>query len=166
MPGAPADPITIPVGTRVQSVPGQDEKAQTFETVETAPARAEWNAIPVQTTTRWVPASGDTTLWLEGLATGLEPGDAILIVGSERMANAASEAWQVRILNAVTPDNDNARTRVDWADPLTSDAPDTGMEVQAFRQRAALFGHNAPDPNLFSANFEHHQQDRHDDPWA
>jgi len=40
IPGVSTDPITIPVGTRVQSVPGQDEIAQTFETVAAAPARA------------------------------------------------------------------------------------------------------------------------------
>ncbi|HUG29453.1 MAG TPA: putative baseplate assembly protein [Candidatus Limnocylindria bacterium] len=150
LPGAPSDPITIPVGTKVQSVPGQDEVAQTFETVEPAPARAAWNAVPAQAATRWVPASGDTSLWLAGLATGLEPGDAILIVGTGRMGSATSDAWQVRILTAVTPDNGNGRTMVEWADPLTGDAPDIGVEVYAFRQRAALFGHNAPDPNLFS----------------
>jgi hypothetical protein len=150
VPGAPAEPITIPVGTKVQSVPGQDETAQTFETVQPAPGRAEWNAIPVRTTTRWVPAAGDTSLWLGGLATGLEPGNAILIVGTDRIADAASAAWQVRVLTQVTPDNEGGRTQVSWADPLTADAPDTGVEVHAFRQRAALFGHNAPDPNLFS----------------
>lgn len=150
IPGAPAEPIVIPVGTRVQSVPGQDEVAQTFETVAPAPAQADWNTIPAQTTVPWAPVAGDTALWLAGVATGLKPGDAILIVGSARKASAASDAWQVRVLTQVTADNDNSRTRVDWADPLTANAPDVGVEVHAFRARAALFGHNAPDPNLFS----------------
>ena len=46
IPGASADPITIPVGTRVQSVPGQDEIAQTFETVAPAPAANDASAPP------------------------------------------------------------------------------------------------------------------------
>ncbi|KAA3653161.1 MAG: putative baseplate assembly protein [Proteobacteria bacterium] len=153
IPGAPAEPITIPVGTRVQSVPGQDEQAQSFETVAPTPARAEWNAIPVQTRVRWQPKSGDTELWLDGLATGLQPGDAILIVGAERMSDPGSERWDVRVLASVTPDNANGRTRVRWDHPLGSAFPAMspsalGVEVHALRQRTALFGHNAPDPNL------------------
>ncbi|MCB1938937.1 MAG: hypothetical protein KDE64_07020, partial [Rhodocyclaceae bacterium] len=153
IPGAPAEPIVIPVGTRVQSVPGQDEQAQSFETVAPTPARAEWNAIPVQTRVRWLPKSGDTELWLDGLATGLQPGDAILIVGSERMSDPGSERWDVRVLASVTPDNANARTRVRWDHPLGSAFPamspsSLGVQVHALRQRTALFGHNAPDPNL------------------
>ena len=53
------------------------------------------------------------------------------------------------------PDNANARTRVLWNHPLGSAFPTmspagVGVEVHAFRQRTALFGHNAPDPNLLS----------------
>ncbi|MEZ5628238.1 MAG: putative baseplate assembly protein [Rhodocyclaceae bacterium] len=153
IPGAPTEPIVIPVGTRVQSVPGQDEQAQSFETVVPTPARAEWNAMPVQTRVRWLPKSGDTELWLDGLATGLQPGDAILIVGGERMSDPGSERWDVRVLDSVTPDNANSRTRVRWDHPLGSAFPamspsSLGVQVHALRQRTALFGHNAPDPNL------------------
>lgn len=37
--------IAIPIGTKVQSVPGPGELPQTFETVEAAEARVAWNAI-------------------------------------------------------------------------------------------------------------------------
>lgn len=60
-PGSPsnaAGPVTIPVETRVQSVPGPGEQAQTFETVEAIEARVEWNAISVQTTMPWMPRKG------------------------------------------------------------------------------------------------------------
>lgn len=153
LPGAPTEPIEIPPGTRVQSVPGQDEEAQAFETVEIAAARAEWNAIPVQTSIPWLPQSGDTELWLAGITSQLQPGDAILIVGSDRMATPGSEHWDVRVLAGVDVDVDNARTRLSWRHPLGSRFPSMGpairgIEVFAFRQRTALFGHNAPDPNL------------------
>ncbi|MDP2019628.1 MAG: putative baseplate assembly protein [Hydrogenophaga sp.] len=152
---APPEPIQIPVGTRVQSVPGQDETAQSFETVAEIPARVQWNAMPVQTRVPWRPQSGDTELWLDGLATQLQPGDAILIVGSDRISDPGGEHWDVRVLSAVLPDNANARTRVLWKHPLGSAFPTmtpagVGVEVHAFRQRTALFGHNAPDPNLLS----------------
>jgi hypothetical protein len=153
-PGAPVEPIDIPIGTRVQSVPGQNEQAQSFETVEVISARAQWNAMPVQTSIAWQPAAGDTELWLEGLATLLQPGDAILIVGSDRMINIESECWDVRVLAGVDTDTDKLLTRVSWKDPLGSHFSDSssavlGVEVHALRQRTALFGHNAPDPNLF-----------------
>ncbi|MFC3284019.1 putative baseplate assembly protein [Litchfieldella rifensis] len=153
VPGVPVEPIEIPVGTRVQSVPGQDEQAQTFETVTAVPARPDWNAIPVQTVTPWRPQSGDTALWLDGVATQLQPGDAILIVGADRMDQPGSEHWDVRVLASVEPDNANGRTRVRWDHPLGSAFPSmspasVGVQVHAFRQRTALFGHNAPDPNL------------------
>ena len=153
VPGAPAEPIVIPVGTRVQSVPGQDEQAQTFETVAPAPARAEWNAIPAQSTRAWAPHFGDRELWLTGLTTQLQPGDAILIVGADRIDNPGSEHWDVRVLAGVEADNDNNRTRIFWQHPLGSVFPpmgpaSVGVQVFALRQRTALFGHNAPDPNL------------------
>jgi len=153
LPGAPAEPIEIPPGTRVQSVPGQDEEAQTFETVTAASARAEWNAIAVQTSIPWLPQSGDTELWLAGVATQLQPGDAILIVGADRMKNSGSEHWDLRVLAGVEVDTGNERTRVSWHHPLGSRFPSMspairGIEVHALRQRTALFGHNAPDPNL------------------
>ena len=156
-PGAPAEPIQIPVGTRVQSVPGQGETAQTFETVTAVAARPDWNAIPVQSARPWHPQSGDTELWLDGLATQLQPGDAILIVGSDRMNDPGSEHWDVRVLSAVEPDNANGRTRVRWTHPLGSAFPSmtpaaVGVEVHALRQRTALFGHNAPNPNLLRSD--------------
>ncbi len=155
IPGAPADPIKIPVGTRVQSVPGQDEKAQTFETVAVVSARAEWNAIPVQTTVAWLPQSGDTELWIAGIDAQIEPGDAILIVGADRLQNAGSEHWDVRVVAKVHTDRDNNRTQLTWNHPLGSHLPhmtpaSRGVEVHVFRQRTNLFGHNAPDPNLMS----------------
>src|SRR6476661_5262727 len=48
-PGAPPE-VPLEIGTKVQSVPGTNEKAQTFETVEEINARVEWNAIKPQTT--------------------------------------------------------------------------------------------------------------------
>ncbi|MBK1701476.1 hypothetical protein CKO22_11260, partial [Thiococcus pfennigii] len=148
------DPVTIPVGTRVQSVAGQDEQAQTFETVEAIEARVEWNALRVQTEIPWQPRSGDTELWLAGAAVRLAPGDALLIVGAERLDDPGSERWDIRVLTEVEADPENARTRVRWDAPLGSLYPPVApaaadVEVYVFRQRAALFGHNAPEPNLF-----------------
>ena len=163
-PGAPAAaalPVAIPVGTRVQSVPGPNEQPQSFETVEEAPARVAWNAIPVQTTLAWHPAFGDTSLDLAGVATQLQPGDALLIVGEERRNEPGSERWDIRVVTSVEQDVAAQRTRVRWANGLGSPSPfvnpaSAGATVYALRQRAALFGHNAPDPRLMNIEAESH----------
>ena len=154
-PAAAAAPVTIAAGTRVQSVPGQDEQAQSFETVEAVEARVEWNAIPVQATLAWHPASGDRMLDLAGVGNNVQPGDAILIVGQERLDDLGSERWDIRVVTAVSLDASAQRTRVRWAHGLGSVSPpvaptSSGASVYVFRQRAALFGHNAPDPRLMS----------------
>ncbi|HEX2079010.1 MAG TPA: baseplate J/gp47 family protein [Longimicrobium sp.] len=155
-PGAPAQsaaPVTIPAGTRVQSVPGPDEEAQTFETIAPAEARAEWNAVPVQVSRRWMPARGDRDLYLAGTATRLEPGDALLIVGAERAEDPGDERWDVRVLTAVEADPGRDRTRVEWEAGLgdASTLPAArDVRVYALRRRAGLFGHNAPDARLMA----------------
>ncbi len=156
VPGSPAlaaGPVVIPVGTKVQSVPGQDELPQTFETVEPVEARVEWNAIPVQTTIAWHPQSGDRSLWLAGVSTGVQAGDAILIVGQDRIDTPGSERWDIRLVTSVSEDKVRQRTRIEWGAGLGSAMPHvepagSGAAVYVFRQRAVLFGHNAPDPRL------------------
>ena len=158
VPGSPAlaaGPVEIPVGAKVQSVPGPGEQPQTFETIVAVEARAEWNAIPVQTTFAWHPHFGDTQLWLAGVGSGLQPGDAILIVGQDRLDDTGSERWDIRLVSEVTEDRASQRTRLGWAGPLGNVTPHTepagaGATVYVFRQRAGLFGHNAPDPRLMS----------------
>lgn len=156
VPGHPAlaaAPVTLPVGVKVQSVPGQDETPQTFETVEAVEARVEWNALPVQATVPWRPRRGDRSLWLAGVGTGVQAGDVILIVGQERLDDPGSERWDIRLVTRVTEDRDYPRTQLEWDQGLGSVKPvveptAAGASVFAFRQRAALFGHNAPDPRL------------------
>lgn len=155
-PGAPqlAEPtITIGAGTRVQSVPGSNETAQTFETVEAIEGRVAWNALAPQTTRAQQLGFGTTAMYLRGVDTLLKPGDAILLVGDERANDAASMRWDVRILQSITPDDERQRTKVTWARGLAQ-APNqvvrSDLKVYALRQRASLFGHNAPDPRTLN----------------
>jgi hypothetical protein len=150
VPGVTLDPITIPVGTRVQSVPGQDETAQTFETVEAVPARAEWNAMPVQQARVHIPAFGDRSLWLEGVDAGLSVGDLILIVGAEHAADPQDERWDVRVITSVDIDQTRKLTRVSWQMGLGHSKPfvlpaDESVQIFTFRKRTAVFGATAPD---------------------
>ncbi|MGE5217807.1 MAG: putative baseplate assembly protein [Chloroflexota bacterium] len=148
--GAPRETV-IDIGTRVQSIPGPGEKPQTFETVEKIAARVEWNALKPKMTRAIIPKFGDQWLYLKGVATNLKPGDAILIVGQERENDLGSERWDFRRLTTATVDNDANRTRIEWAEGLGTTAPHTVLpaadpKVYALRQRAALFGGNAPHP--------------------
>ncbi len=158
-PGLPENPntnaITIPQGTTVQSVPAQGQKPQSFQTSAPIFAKADWNALPVQTGKPWVPTGGQTSVYLAATSTQLNPGDAFLIVGDEVPNDALSEQWDVRIVNTVVPDPVNQRTLVTWLEPLghgfTKPAK-KNPKFYALRQKAAIFGYNAINPSLLSAD--------------
>lgn len=139
----------ISIGTKAQSVPGQDELPQVFETVEEIEARAEWNALKPLLKKTHEFGRRTTRLYLKGTDTQLQPGDAILIVGEKREQNPFSERWDFRILQSVAPDNEKDHTLVTWEDDPghknPSMKPADNPKVYAFRQRSALFGYNAPD---------------------
>jgi len=159
-PGAP-EKVTIDMGTKVQSVPGPGEQTQVFETVEKIEARPEWNAMrPLL-----VEAANifPRHVYLRGISTQLQPGDAVLIVGDEREQHpkddSDKERWDFRILKTITPDPGKNWTRITWEDDLGKSSikpAEKNVRVFAFRQRAALFGHNAPDPNLIAASMTSH----------
>jgi hypothetical protein len=160
-PGSAADPtttaITIPKGTQVQSVPAQGQKPQTFETSADILAKADWNALPVQAGSPWMPQMGDLGVLLQGTATQLQPGDAILILGDERHepGHSSDQHWDLRIVTAVQVDNEKSRTFVAWGeglgDPAAGVAPTSqNPRFYALRQRASLFGFNAVNPLMLT----------------
>jgi hypothetical protein len=147
--GAPGQ-ATIDIGTKVQSIPGPGQLPQTFETIEKIEAKAAWNALKPQLTQPWQAQKGDTTVYLKGTTTGLKAGDAILFVGKDREGSANSQQWDFRVITAVTPDPNHARTLVTWDRGLgsTNTSPASDALCYVFRKRAALFGSNAPDVRL------------------
>ncbi len=162
-PGLPSDPttpaITIPAGTQSQSVPAQGQKPQTFETAADIQAKADWNAQPVQTGVPWLPKTGDTSVYVQGASTQLQPGDLILIVGDERggsngnPGSTTDNHWDVRVVSTVIPDSVNQRTYVEWIEGLGGGGVSPSQshpQVYALRQRAALFGYNAINPLMLN----------------
>jgi hypothetical protein len=155
-PGQPAlaaQPVTIPVGTRVQSIPDPGQDAQNFETVAAITARVEWTTMPARTSEKIVIAKGLTELYFDGITTQLNPGDAILIVGRERLNDPNSDRWDLRWLDTVETNTTLNLTHVTWSNGLgsawyPSDPTAHGIHVYAFRARAALWGNSAPDPTL------------------
>lgn len=147
-PGAPTS-AAIPVGTQAQSVPGQDETPQTFETVEAIEARAEWQQMRARQRAPVEPRRGTRGLWLEGVDLDLAPGDGVLLVGDEREGDPGSDRWDFRLLESVRVDRDRGLTRIEFEYGLGSWAPfklpAEDPTVYVFRKRTAFFGHNAPD---------------------
>lgn len=149
----------IAKGTRVQSVPGQDESSQTFETMAPIEARVDWNAMRLRLTRPQTLSRATTSVLLKGADLRLEPGDALLFIYPGQEQDLSKENWDLRRLVKVAPDAKAGLTRVSWNEPLgwTSPAkpeppkqpleyaPSYGTRVFVMRQRASLFGHNAPD---------------------
>ncbi|MER6556445.1 putative baseplate assembly protein [Streptomyces sp. NPDC001027] len=142
-PGAPGHAV-VPAGTPVQSIPGQGELPQTFETGAELRAVAEHNAIRLPLRgPQWV-GSGATLVHLAGTTTGLRPGDALLIRSAVQ-----PDAWEFRILHTVEPLPTDSTGRppttvVSWDHGLDLASSEL-IEVHALRLRASVFGHNAPD---------------------
>lgn len=144
--GAPGR-VRIDAGSKVQSVPGQDEQPHTFETSAALDARAVWNELATRKTAPRPPASGHTDIVFAGTKTNLAVGDGLLF-----FKNATS--FDFRRVASVTPDFESDRTRVTWTLALTTmiDAgPGETVTVFAMRVQASLFGHNAQDPRTFSS---------------
>jgi hypothetical protein len=117
-----------------------------------------------------VPAFGSTHVYLKGTATNLKPGDALLLVGTERENDPDSERWDFRRVKAVIPDHTAERTRVEWEGALGSVAPHVmpaaQPQVYALRQRASLFGHNAPHPAVLSDQTLRHYNQAANTDWT
>jgi hypothetical protein len=143
--GAPRT-STIDIGTKVQSIPGPNETPQTFETIEKLEARVDWNALRVPLTKLIVPGFHSVHVYLQGVATNLKPGDALLFTDAAKQANSSSGNWAFRRVSAVRVEREANRTRVEWAVNLGFD----NAKVYALRQRASLFGYNAPHPSTLS----------------
>ncbi len=153
--GLPANPstppIVIPIGTQVQSVPAQGQTAQYFETAAPITAKPDWNALPVQTGNPWAPTAGDKKMYLVGTSTQLNPGDWILMVGDERLNDVNSNLWELTALETVTADSANGRTLITWKSNLST-PPAENPKIFALRTRAALFGYNALNPLMLTAD--------------
>src|SRR5439155_24428608 len=164
--GAPGY-ANIYAGTKVQSIPGPDETAQVFETLEDLYADKAWNSMSVKSSDFVTPYFGMEQLYLKGTTTNLNPGDGLLIIGDERLSNTGSENWDFRRVKELetfpNSDADKAYTVVTLDRALGSETPyvepaKTNPKVYALRQRAALFGANAPEwkllPDDVKKNFE------------
>jgi predicted phage baseplate assembly protein len=115
----------------------------------------------------WGIGAENVSLYLKGSTTDLKPGDGLLVIGQERSQNAGNENWDFRRVVAVEKVKETATaeafTIVTVDRPLSSEDPYAepaarDVRVFALRQRASLFGANAPDwkamPDTLKAGYE------------
>jgi hypothetical protein len=157
--GAPGSPGTalIPAGSRVQSVPGPGQTAQVFETFADLTARVGWNALPAQTTIGWQVAGADTSTWITGTTNSISAGDALLFVPAQGGAPSGTGPADFHYVTAAVPDPASGNTRICWDGPLSAAFPAGADASQVclfvFRAKAALYGAQAPNPQLLSGPF-------------
>ncbi|MDJ0784948.1 MAG: putative baseplate assembly protein [Desulfosarcinaceae bacterium] len=142
IPGGDVD-IHIPAGTRVQSVPGQDEVPQIFETDEAITARVAWNALRPRQTIPYPPDEGASDIYVAGSDTGLREGDRLLFVSPERRDDKTSDQWLLATVRKVDPDHGHSRSHVSFDPPLAAPLAQAGFELYGMQAKAAIYGHNA-----------------------
>lgn len=150
--------VVLPIGLKVQSIPGPGEQPQTFETVEEIEARPEWNALPLAATQAYPPVFGRKDAWFAGTALNLQRGDSVLFASDDLV----NDKWDVRQLTAFEVDQAGDRTHVWWDPGLGSSSPFNEPAVSPntslLRKRFSVFGHNAPLwtglPTLFQTGYE------------
>lgn len=155
LPGIPLPPppillpttISIPIGTKVQSIPGQGELPQTFETLEEIEARTAWNAIRPRRFQRQQlsiesgalvlrdpagvgPSSPCGSIWLQGTSIGLHPGDRLVlhitddnIDTSDPVSLGQGKGMISAVVAGVATDDVNKLTRVDLVGGAGASAP-------------------------------------------
>jgi len=98
--------VTIPAGSRAQSIPEPGQLPQSFETAEPLVARSSWNALkPRPTRPQTFTSVLERGLYLKGVATGLKVHDPLLI----DFAGRHTVPFRVA---GVFPDPPNERTHV------------------------------------------------------
>lgn len=140
-PGAP-DTVLIPQGTQLMSVPDEGGAPQTFETSEDLTAHPQWNALKPRLGKPQVITRNTQQLYLAGINTSLAAGDWILLTGIEDQ----QPKQFLLTLTTVQENLEAGNTFITWEPQLELD-PKTILrspKIFAFRQRAGLFGNNAP----------------------
>jgi predicted phage baseplate assembly protein len=117
--------VTLPAGTRAQSVPGPGETAQSFESEEDLTARFPWNDLqvrfrrPYQVTQNSSGTIDPRVIYLTGTDTSLKTGDRLLFLfGLEQGRQVLDVVQSI----GVDSDNNITAVRLAGAQPLSFDA--------------------------------------------
>jgi predicted phage baseplate assembly protein len=154
----PSADVTVPAGTRAQSVPAQGQLPQSFETSGDLHARGAWNALGVrkaQPQNIDLSQSAPGELYLQGANLKLNPDDVLLIVDPNHTARGRSDAplqALVRVVSATpytpagqaSPSQTHLTLRTVWLQDAASSAPGASRARSAARRAAASSDDAAP----------------------
>lgn len=140
-PTAPTQ-VTVPKGTQIASVPGENEQSQTFETSEPLTARVDWNLLKPRLTRPQTLTPQTQQVYLQGTNTQLQVGDRVLLIDEPGQGESLPDRGKLLTLTAVELLTASEQTRIAWEPPLAT-VP-RRPRLFAFRQQAALFGNLAP----------------------
>jgi uncharacterized phage protein gp47/JayE len=139
-PGAPGQAI-IPAGTKVQSVPPQDQMPQTFETSQDIPAYAGWNALRPRLSRAQEITLDMNRIFLDGTDTNLKAGDALLLDdGSSRKLVRVTRVSVESTLKRTTVEVDGTSAPVIYAPGITMGSVDITEKIP--------FSQSAVDANI------------------
>jgi len=145
-PGA-VEKLNLRAGTRVQSTPGPEEKAQVFETVEDVEVRPAWNRIAARSVQEQQLGPTTYRVRIKGAALNVRAGDAFLL--TFRTPGGMDFTAVFRRVVSVETEAQGKWTEVTLGGALSTATfdgltpPQTGAFV--FRKQASRFGYNAPD---------------------
>jgi hypothetical protein len=100
----PNSAVTLPAGSRAQSVPGPGQTAQSFETGDDLAASGSWNAMLPRLTQPTQPSPDLAVVNVAGTATGLKPNDPLLL--------RVNGTPVLRRVASLDPDADRKRTAI------------------------------------------------------
>lgn len=131
----PGSNATIPVGSRVQSLPTQGQLPQSFEVSDDLPAQGSWNNLRPRLTRPQVLTSGVSKLYALGLSTNLKPNDPLLVIASSpvvrRIKSVELQVPQGRSMIELMTDQANGAPLQGLAAPVaasdTTPAPDSRL---------------------------------------
>lgn len=127
--------VTIPAGSRAQSVPGPDELPQSFETAEDLYARAEWNLLQPRLqrpqAMRREDFDVERAIYLKGTSTNLKANDPVLIDFGIRIANSLLGGSSVELFRVlkVEPEQSADRTKVTLCPWLQQPRTDSAISL-------------------------------------
>jgi len=124
----PNSAVTLPGGSRAQSVPGPGQTAQSFETGNDLAASGTWNAMLPRQTQPTQPSPDLAAVNVAGTATGLKPNDPLLLVVNgtpvlRRVASLDPDANRKRTAITLQPPKAPAGTAAAGSAASTPSAP-------------------------------------------
>jgi len=105
-------PVTIPAGSRAQSVPSPGQQMQTFETSDDLDAQNEWNALKPRLTQpqniSLDTIAGLNEVWVASIATNLKQNDRLLFQFGDLQTGVSA----IRLVQSVNVQQMNQRRQV------------------------------------------------------